>query len=144
MIHLILIGDSGFVREPIGLTKPPNRVLCLPLFDSLAWPPTMSRQLHVPQAARNQYDEYPELNFGPGNKWIRSLTKDRTGQFIGGRYSSLNLTAVLFTDRKDDEDHVQLQVWSAPGNSKPSFDEAMKQEFKPAKKGDSFGPSCTW
>src|SRR5258708_5060465 len=104
----------------------------------------MSCQHHAPHVARNQYEEYPELNFGPGNKWIKSLTNDRTGQFTGGRYGSLNLTAVLFTARKDDKDHVRLSVWSAPGRSKPSFDEAMKQEFKPATKGDSFGPSCTF
>ena len=94
--------------------------------------------------ARNQCEEYPEHNFGPGNKWIKSLTNDRTGQFTGGRYGALNLTAVLFTTRKDDNNHVRLSVWSAPGRSKPSFDEAMKQEFKPATKGDSFGPSCTF
>ena len=94
--------------------------------------------------ARNQCEEYPGLNYGPGAKWIKSLTKDRTGQFTGGRYSSLNLAAVLFTARKDDKDHVRLSAWSAPGRSKPSFDEAMQQEFKPATKGDTFGPSCTY
>lgn len=105
----------------------------------------MSCQHHAPpQEARNQCEEYPGLNYGPGSKWIKSLTTDRTRQFTGGRYSPLNLAAVLFTDRKDDKNHVRLSVWSAPGNSKPSFDEAMKQEFKPATKGDSFGPSCMY
>lgn len=94
---------------------------------------------------QNATPEYPEFGPGPGSKWIKSLTKDRTNQFIGGRYSSLNLSAVLFTERLDDEAHVKLQVYNAPGLSKPSFDEVTKlskNAFKPAKKGDSFGPSC--
>lgn len=122
--------------------------LCLTLFtlSRSRWlVPTMSCQHHAsPHVVRNQYEEYPDLNFGPGAKWIKSLTNDRTGQFTGGRYGSLNLTAVLFIARKDDKGHVRLRVWSAPGRSKPSFDEAMKQEFKPATKGESFGPSCTY
>lgn len=48
----------------------------------------------------------------------------------------------MFTHRIDDAEHVKLEVWSAPGLTKPSFEEAMKQEFKPAKKGQQFGPSC--
>jgi len=85
---------------------------------------------------------YPEFGVGPGAKWIKSLTNDRTGGFTGGRYSDLNLSAVLFTERKDDKNHVELKVWSAPGRSKPSFKEAMTNEFVPAKKGQNFGPSC--
>lgn len=34
-------------------------------------------------------------------------------------------------------------MWSAPGLSKPLFDEAKKQKYKPAKKGDWYGPSWT-
>jgi alpha-mannosidase len=85
---------------------------------------------------------YPEMGTGPGAKWIKSLTNDRAGQFTGGRYSDLNLSAVLFTERLEDKKHVELKVWSAPGRSKPSFEEAMSKEFKPASKGDFFGPSC--
>jgi hypothetical protein len=59
-----------------------------------------------------------------------------------GSYASLNLPALMFTHRTDDADHVKLEVWSAPGLTKPSFEEAMKQEFTPAKKGQQFGPSC--
>ncbi|CEL56677.1 hypothetical protein RSOLAG1IB_08003 [Rhizoctonia solani AG-1 IB] len=49
----------------------------------------------------------------------------------------------MFIHRVDDTDHVKLEVWSAPGRTKPSFEEAMKQDFKPAKKGQEFGPSFT-
>ncbi|KAG5729173.1 hypothetical protein E4T56_gene15675, partial [Termitomyces sp. T112] len=78
--------------------------------------------------------EYPELNYTAGDKWIKSLTKDRIGKFHGGRYSDINLSSVLFTHRIDNSEHVKLQVWSAPGLEKPTFEEAMKQKFKPAKK----------
>lgn len=50
----------------------------------------------------------------------------------------------MFVHRIDDAKHVKLEVWSAPGLTKPSFEEAMKQEFAPAKKGQKFGPSCTF
>lgn len=86
---------------------------------------------------------YPELNTGSGAKWIKHLTKDRLNTFNGGHFSDVNLSSVLFTHRVDGPEYVKLQVWSAPGLTKPTFEEAMKQKFKPAKKGDSFGPSWT-
>ncbi|KAI0319402.1 glycoside hydrolase family 38 protein [Amylostereum chailletii] len=86
---------------------------------------------------------YPEQNYGPGAKWIKNLTKDRIGTFTGGHFSNVNLSSLLYTQRIDDQDHIKLEVWSAPGLSKPSFQEAMKQDYKPAKKGDSYGPSWT-
>ena len=88
------------------------------------------------------FSGYPKENYGPGAKWIKHLTQNRLGTFEGGHFSDINLSSVLFTHRIDNKDHVKLEVWSAPGLSKPSFQEAMKQKFKPAKKGDSFGPSC--
>lgn len=86
---------------------------------------------------------YSVLNPSAGAKWIKNLTQDRLSQFTGGHFADVNLSSVLFTHRLDGEGHVKLQTWSAPGLTKPSFEEAMKQEFKPAKKGDSFGPSWT-
>ncbi|KAF9459521.1 glycoside hydrolase family 38 protein [Collybia nuda] len=85
---------------------------------------------------------YPELNHSAGAKWIKGLTRDRLGTFHGGHYSSVNLSSILFTHRIDNSENVKLKVWSAPGLTKPTFEEAMKQKFKSAKKGDSFGPSC--
>lgn len=86
---------------------------------------------------------YPELGLGSNAaKWQKNLTQDRLNQFTDGRYSSMNLSSVLYVDRRDDQEHVQMAVWSAPERTKPLFEEAMKQKFKPAKKGDSFGPSC--
>ncbi|EJD32274.1 hypothetical protein AURDEDRAFT_178681, partial [Auricularia subglabra TFB-10046 SS5] len=85
---------------------------------------------------------YPELNLGSNAaKWQKNLTQSRLDQFVEGRFADINLSAVLYDARVDDAEHVQLAVWSAPERTKPLFDEAMKQKFKPAKKGDSFGPS---
>jgi alpha-mannosidase len=93
-------------------------------------------------SGQNVHARYAKLNYGSGAKWIKNLTKDRLGNFSGGHFSDINLSSVLFTHRLDKAEHVKLQVWSAPGLSKPSFEEATRQKFKPAKKGDSFGPSC--
>ncbi|KAF8656490.1 hypothetical protein AX16_002509 [Volvariella volvacea WC 439] len=84
---------------------------------------------------------YPQLNYGAGAKWIKSLTRSRLNNFEGGHFSDINLSSVLFTHRLDSAENVKLQVWNAPGLTKPTFEEAMQQRFKPAKKGDSFGPS---
>lgn len=98
---------------------------------------------HGPPAVQTATASYPELNSGSGAKWIKHLTKDRLNSFTGGHFSDVNLSHVLFTHRLDGPEYIKLQVWSAPGLTKPLFDEAMKQKFKPAKKGDSFGPSWT-
>ncbi|KAF8346661.1 glycoside hydrolase family 38 protein [Amanita rubescens] len=88
-------------------------------------------------------DSYPELNYSPGAKWIKDLTRNRINNFHGGHYSDINLSSVLFTHRLDGPDAVSLHVWNAPGSTKPSFEEAMTQRFRPAKKGEAFGPSWT-
>jgi len=49
----------------------------------------------------------------------------------------------LYTHRFDDDNHVSLEVWSAPGRSKPSFEEAKRQSYRPTTKGELFGPSWT-
>lgn len=87
--------------------------------------------------------EYPVLNLNPGAKWSKGLTNGRLDTFVGGHFSDINLSSVLFVHRLDDSEHVKLEVWSAPGLSKPTFEEAMKQTFKPAQKGTTLGPSWT-
>ncbi|TCD63848.1 Glycoside hydrolase, 38 vacuolar alpha mannosidase [Steccherinum ochraceum] len=91
--------------------------------------------------ASSHLPHYDDQNYGTGAKWIKHLTKNRLDTFTGGHFADVNLSSVLFTHRLSDDQHVRLEVWSAPGLTKPSFEEAMKQKFKPAKKGDSFGPS---
>ncbi|KAJ3574050.1 hypothetical protein NP233_g2021 [Leucocoprinus birnbaumii] len=91
--------------------------------------------------AHHSGSSYPEINHGAGAKWIKSLTRQRLNNFQGGHFSDVNLSSVLFTHRLDGSDFVKLKVWSAPDRTKPTFEEAMKQKFKTARKGDSFGPS---
>ncbi|KAF7337346.1 Glycoside hydrolase family 38 protein [Mycena sanguinolenta] len=120
-------------------------------------PPTQQRQpqMHTHQmpghahghahgaSPQAQAAAYPTLNPSSGAKWIKSLTQSRLGQFNGGHFGDVNLGSVLYERKEDGEKYVKLEVWSAPGLTKPSFAEAMKQQFKPAHKGDSFGPSWT-
>ncbi|KDR78195.1 hypothetical protein GALMADRAFT_245234 [Galerina marginata CBS 339.88] len=94
-------------------------------------------------ACNHGHGSYPELNRGAGAKWIKNLTKDRLGTFNGGHFADVNLASVLFTHRLDNPENVKLKAWSAPGLTKPTFEEAMQQRFRTAKKGDSFGPSWT-
>ena len=56
------------------------------------------------------HGSYPELNYGSGVKWIKNLTKDRLGNFNGGRYSEFNLASVLYTHRLDNPEYVKLKV----------------------------------
>ncbi|RXW22273.1 hypothetical protein EST38_g3570 [Candolleomyces aberdarensis] len=77
---------------------------------------------------------YPELNYTPGAKWVKHLTQGRLGTFQGGHYSDVNLSSILFTHREDGPEYVKMKVWSAPGLSKPTFEEAMQQKFRTAKK----------
>ncbi|KAJ7076048.1 hypothetical protein C8R43DRAFT_966256 [Mycena crocata] len=89
---------------------------------------------------------YPTLNPSPGAKWIKRLTQDRLGQFNGGHFGDVNLGAALFVRKESGEVACAAEsrrLWSAPGLTKPTFAEAMKQEFRPASKGEQFGPSWT-
>ena len=61
----------------------------------------------------------------------------------GGHYKDYNLSPLLYTHRLDDAEHVSLEVWSAPNHSKPRFEEAKRQSYRKAQKGESFGPSWT-
>ncbi|KAK8850374.1 hypothetical protein IAR55_004292 [Kwoniella newhampshirensis] len=87
-------------------------------------------------------NNYPQRTSDARYKHLGS-THGRLDQFLGGHYRDYNLSSLLFAHRLDDSDHVKLEVWSAPNRSKPTFEEAKRQVYKPAKKGDSFGPSWT-
>lgn len=111
-------------------------------------PPPGPQHPHNPNDTPNgngNSSHYEQQNFTPGAKWIKDLTKNRLGTFEGGHFSDVNLSSVMYDQRVDDEKLIQLEVWSAPGREKPTFEEAMgkDKEYKKAKKGDRFGPSCT-
>lgn len=48
---------------------------------------------------------------------------------------------MMIHDREAGTAAVNLSVYSVPDLKRPLFDEAIKGTFKPAKKGDSYGPS---
>ena len=100
--------------------------------------------------------DYPSHNDSAGSKWIKHLTQNRLNTFLGGHFGDVNLSSVLYKaslstsieplghHKPELKPGVSLQVWSAPGLTKPSFDEAMKLaegKWKTAHKGESFGPS---
>ncbi|KAI0594457.1 glycosyl hydrolases family 38 N-terminal domain-containing protein [Biscogniauxia sp. FL1348] len=86
--------------------------------------------------------EYPAQAPGPVGKRISKIYKERIQQFYSsGQWEKRNLLAMMFEGVASGPPHVQLSTWPAPGLSRPSFEEAMAGEFKPAKVGDVFGPS---
>lgn len=80
------------------------------------------------------------IELTPGYKHLEDI-HGHLDQFIGGHFSDVNLSALLYAHRIDDEKHITIESWSAPGLSKPLFAEAKKQKYKPAHKGEMFGPS---
>ncbi|KAJ2715718.1 Glycoside hydrolase, 38 vacuolar alpha mannosidase [Coemansia sp. D1744] len=74
-----------------------------------------------------------------------SITRSRVSNFVNDNYQwkDVNIQAVLYDVKASGEPHVQLKVWSAPGQERPTFEHAVKQEFRPAKVGQMFGPSWT-
>ncbi|KAJ1668525.1 Glycoside hydrolase, 38 vacuolar alpha mannosidase, partial [Coemansia sp. RSA 25] len=73
-----------------------------------------------------------------------NITRSRINNFIGdNQWKDVNIKSVLEHLRVSGEPHVKLQVWSAPGQERPTFAHAVKQEYRHAKIGDVFGPSWT-
>ncbi|KAK4091357.1 CAZyme family GH38 [Purpureocillium lilacinum] len=73
-----------------------------------------------------------------------SILKDRIELlYRSEQYRKVNLLANLYNGRFSGKPHVKLYVWSAPGQDRPSFDEAVSHEFKETHTGAAFGPSWT-
>ncbi|KAL8781173.1 MAG: hypothetical protein Q9194_000489 [Teloschistes cf. exilis] len=84
----------------------------------------------------------PKLSSGPVGQQIHSIYKARLGQFTSnGEYGSQNLQAVMYEGRASGQDYVKLQVYSPPGLSRPTFEDATSHEFTDTHVGQSFGPS---
>lgn len=93
------------------------------------------------KAASSSSSSYPKLSAGPVGQQITSIYRDRLGQFTGGgQYEGHNLLAALYEGRSSGDD-VKLSVYSPPDHARPAFKDATKQEFKPTKVGEWFGPS---
>ncbi|RYP56547.1 hypothetical protein DL771_011866 [Monosporascus sp. 5C6A] len=86
--------------------------------------------------------KYPTQAPGPKGKRISKIYKDRIEQFYRpGQWEKQNLLAMMYEGIASGQPHVKLYTWAAPGLSRPTFEEAMAGEYKPAKVGDVFGPS---
>jgi alpha-mannosidase len=72
---------------------------------------------------------------------IRGVEEHRLGEFIGGQFGRWNLAAAMFEHKTDDKDIISYGVWEPEIHTKPTFEEASKQEYKPISKGYQFGPS---
>ncbi|KAL8280086.1 hypothetical protein RQP46_007416 [Phenoliferia psychrophenolica] len=86
---------------------------------------------------------YPVRSNGPQPMHFRGLTLGRLDRFEGGEYAGINLTSALYEARTDSSEYISIESWSSPGRTKTPFNEAIRQKFKPAAKGDEFGPSWT-
>lgn len=85
---------------------------------------------------------YPAQAPKPVGQWISNLYKDRINQFTaGGQYERRNLNAMMYEGKVSGEPHVSLYVWDAPDQSRPTFEEAVKHDFRPTHVGEAFGPA---
>ncbi|KAJ1676005.1 Glycoside hydrolase, 38 vacuolar alpha mannosidase [Spiromyces aspiralis] len=72
----------------------------------------------------------------------RDITESRINNFYNSSmWNSVNIQSILFNATSSGSPHVELKVWSAPDQDRPTFAYASKQEYRPAKVGDTFGPS---
>lgn len=70
----------------------------------------------------------------------------RLDLFTGGHYVDFNLSSALARTRLSGDEHINMQVWSAPGMTKPTFKEAIVQlqsDCRPYRVGDWLGKSWT-
>ncbi|KAI1082870.1 glycoside hydrolase family 38 protein [Whalleya microplaca] len=86
--------------------------------------------------------EFPVRAVAPVGKRIAHIYKERIEQFYSkGQFDQRNLLAMMNEGVASGPPSVQLWTWPAPGLSRPTFEEAMKGEFKPASVYQFFGPS---
>ena len=93
--------------------------------------------------SRTLQNSYPQLVSRPVGKQIESIYTGRLRQFTdGGQYEQQSLLAKLYEGRASGDEHVRLEVYSVPDLERPNFKEATRNgNFKPTRKGESFGPS---
>ncbi|KAJ2848981.1 Glycoside hydrolase, 38 vacuolar alpha mannosidase [Coemansia brasiliensis] len=72
------------------------------------------------------------------------ITRSRVNNFVNdNQWKDVNIQSVLYNLIMSGEPHVELEMWSAPGQERPPFEHAVKQQFRPAKVGQMLGPSWT-
>ncbi|KAK0618135.1 glycoside hydrolase family 38 protein [Bombardia bombarda] len=91
---------------------------------------------------RKPHSDYPAQAPKPVGQLISGIYKERIGQFYsGGQWESVNLRAMMNEGVAAGKPHVQLSVWDAPDQTRPTFDEATSHEFKETAVGSWFGPA---
>lgn len=86
-------------------------------------------------------NHYPLSQPQPRANRFRNITLSHLNQFLAGDYKHQNLSSLLYQARDGSDPCVQLEVWSAPKLTKPTFVEATRQEYRKISKGFKFGPS---
>ncbi|KAL2270134.1 hypothetical protein VTJ83DRAFT_2318 [Remersonia thermophila] len=88
--------------------------------------------------------DYPLRAPKPVGQMISKIYRDRISQFYsGGQYEHQNLRAMIKEAVASGEPHVRLSVWHAPGQSRPTFEEATSHKFEKTSVGTWFGPAWT-
>ncbi|KAI1810761.1 glycoside hydrolase family 38 protein [Poronia punctata] len=86
--------------------------------------------------------DYPVQARGPIGKRISKIYKERIEHFYRpGQWEKQNLLAMMYEGVASGPPHVKLWTWPAPDLTRPTFEEAMKGEYRPAQVGERFGPS---
>ncbi|AEO66050.1 12772663-f14d-487e-9a98-def02d04d28d [Thermothielavioides terrestris] len=88
--------------------------------------------------------DYPLRAPKPVGQMISNIYRDRINQFYsGGQYEHQTLRSMMNEAVVSGEPHVQLSVWHAPGQTRPTFKDAVSQVFNRVTVGEWFGPSWT-
>ncbi|KAJ2209899.1 Glycoside hydrolase, 38 vacuolar alpha mannosidase, partial [Coemansia sp. RSA 520] len=59
-----------------------------------------------------------------------SITRDRVAKFLAdGQWKDVNIHASLYEARASGSPAIEMEMWSAPGQDRPTFEHAVKQEF---------------
>jgi alpha-mannosidase len=88
--------------------------------------------------------DYPLQAPKPVGQMISKIYKDRINQFYSdGQYEHQTLRAMMNEAVVSGSPHVELSVWHAPGQSRPTFKDATSHEFKKTAVGQWFGPAWT-
>lgn len=86
--------------------------------------------------------EYPVLAEKPVGKLIEKIYLQRIeGTYKDNQYRKHNLTAMFDEGRASGSPNVKLSTWAAPGQERPTFQEAVSHDFEETEVGKEFGPS---
>lgn len=96
------------------------------------------------RAQKGPRSDYPLRAPKPVGQMISKIYRDRINQFYaGGQYEHQNLRAMMNEAVVSGEPHVQLSVWHAPDQTRPTFKDATSHEFQRTNVGEWFGPAWT-